>query len=375
MDIQQVDALSSRRSGGQVDDAAVERLSDHVRSAVDSGLIPGAQVAVAAEGRLVLNEAYGDLTTTIRCVLQSTGRPVVAAVVWQLLDRGLVRLDELVADIIPEFDSNGKNAVTVEHILTHRAGFPFAPLGYPKMLDRHDRLAAFGRWKLDYEPGTRLQFHLTSAAWVIAEIVERRAGMPIGEYISSQFSDPLDLTLQLGVPVEDQGSVAAMMVTDRVSDDQEVDPWGPWYLSRPEVLAAGEPSHSLVGSAADLALFYQAANGGLICSEETLAEATRIRFTEVPAGEQLYGGSEIPVSMGLFVTVAGAHGGNWMPTAGSPRTWGHGGAAYQLAFIDPETGISMACLSNGYPLSGYDYSDRGLNYLTTLANLGASLAL
>jgi CubicO group peptidase (beta-lactamase class C family) len=293
---------------------------------------------------------------------------------WQLLDRGLVRLNERVADIIPEFDTNGKNEVTIEHILTHRAGFPFAPLGYPKMLNRHDRLSAFGRWKLDYQPGTKLQFHLTSAAWVIAEIIERRAGMPIAEYISSQISEPLGLTFQLGVPVLDQGSVAEMIVTDRTSESQEVDPWGPWYLSRPEVLAAGEPSHSLVGSAADLALFYQAANDGRICSPVTLVEATRARFAEVPAGDQLYGGSAIPVSMGLFVTVSGEYGGNWMPTAGSPRTWGHGGAAYQLAFIDPDSGISMACLSNGYPLAGYDYSDRGVNYLTTLANLGASLA-
>ena len=28
-------------------------------------------------------------------------------------------------------------------VLTHTAGFPFAPLGYPKMLDRQKRLEAF----------------------------------------------------------------------------------------------------------------------------------------------------------------------------------------------------------------------------------------
>jgi CubicO group peptidase (beta-lactamase class C family) len=165
-----------------------------------------------------------------------------------------------------------------------------------------------------------------------------------------------------------------MTATDRTSDDQEVDPWGPWYVGRPEVLAAGEPSHSLVGTASDLALHYQAVASSGLWSREVVAEATRVRLTATPEGQQLYGGSATPVNMGLFVTVSGETGGNWMPTVGSPRTWGHGGAAYQLGFHDPETGISMACLTNGYPLSGYDYGRSGVAYLTNLANLAASLA-
>ena len=45
----------------------------------------------------------------------------------------------------------------------------------------------------------------------------------------------------------------------------------------------------------------------------------------------------------------------------SPSTFGHGGAALQQAFCDPETGLSFAFLTNGYPASGYALDRWGKN--------------
>lgn len=349
-------------------------LAEHVRVAVEHGPLPSAQLAVARGGRLAEFRCFGDTRPALRYVLQSVGRTELASIAWRLLGDGQLGLDERVAEIVPEFATFGKDAITVEHVLLHTAGLPFAPLAYPKMLDHDRRMAAFGRWRLDYEPGSRLQFHLTSAAWIIAELVERRTGLSAAEYLWTRISEPLGLGLELGVPVERQpGTVAPMIATDRGSDDQEPDPWGPWYLSRAEVLAAGEPSHSMVGTAADVVLHAQAVYHSGLWDGPTVAEATRIRLTAVPHGDQLYGGGSTPANMGLFVMLSGDTGGNWMPTTGSPRIWGHGGAAYQLAFHDPDTDVSFACLSNGYPLSGYDHSRRGTAYLTNLANLAADL--
>ena len=153
-----------------------------VRLEVEHGPLPSAQVAVARHGRLVAFETYGDATNGHRYILQSVGRNVDAAVAWKLLGDGALGLGERVADVIPEFGTNGKDVVTVEQLLTHSGGFPFAPLGYPKMLDRRSRLQAFARWRLDWQPGSRLQLHLTSAAWVIAELVERRSGKAFAEW-------------------------------------------------------------------------------------------------------------------------------------------------------------------------------------------------
>src|SRR3954447_23516842 len=273
---------------------------DRVRLEVESGRLPSAQVAVARHGRLAHFESFG--AAAPRYLLQSSGRPIVASALWKLIGEGRVDLSATVASVIPEFGTNGKEVVTVEHVLTHTAGIPFAPLGFPKMTDREQRLQAFAKWRLDWEPGSQLQFHMTSAAWLIAELVERTDGRPLPEYIRQELAEPLGLGVELAVPVERQReTVAPMVCTD--GDTAEVDPWGPWFFHRPEVVAAGEPAHAMVGSAADVAMFYQAVLEARVWTPEVIAEATRARLTAVPAGDQLYGGGTKPASVGLFVMV------------------------------------------------------------------------
>jgi CubicO group peptidase (beta-lactamase class C family) len=247
-------------------------------------------------------------------------------------------------------------------------------MGYPKMLDRSDRLAAFGRWRLDWEPGSQFQFHLTSAAWVIAELVERRTGTTFAEYLRTAIVEPLGLSFILPLPVEQFETVLAPPIaTDRISDDQQVDPWGPWYLANPEVLAGGEPSHSIVASAADVAQLFQALFHSGLWDPATVADAIRIRRSQAPPGEQIYGGSDEVANVGLFCMVSGTNGGSYTPRTGSPDTFGHTGAPCQLGFMDPQTGTSFAYLTNGYPLAGYDYSPQGVNRKINLCNLGNDL--
>ncbi|MFI5953184.1 serine hydrolase domain-containing protein [Cryptosporangium sp. NPDC051539] len=357
--------------------SAVDALRERVSREVDSGYLPSAQIAVARHGELITFDTFGDPEVKQpRFVLQSVGRTVAASVAWKLLGDGLLRLDERVADVIPEFGANGKDVVTVEHALTHTGGFPFAPLGYPKMLDRATRLASFGKWRLDTVPGEVLQYHLTSVAWLIAEFVERRDGRTMPAYLQEEIVAPLGLTFGLAVPpAEQRATVAPMRCTD--GDGSEVDPWGPWYLNDPAVVAAGEPSHAVVGTAADVALHYQALLAALdgddrIWAPTAVADAVRPHVVGVPAGDQLYGGGTVDTAMGLFVLVRGAGTPN-LPSTGSPETFGNSGAAYQAAFADPRSGLSFALLSNGYPKAGYDYSPRGRALLDDAVNLAALL--
>ena len=357
-----------------VDLSRLELFLTRVQLEVEQGTLPSAQVAVARQGRLVAFETYGDATNESRYITQSVGRNVVAATVWKLIGDGLLNVEERVADVVPEFATNGKEVVTVEHVLTHTAGFPFAPLGYPKMLDHSIRLEAFGRWRLDWAPGSRLQFHLTSAAWIIAELVERKTGKTFADYLRSEIVEPLGLGFVLPLPAEQFHDVLAVPVaTDRTSDDQEVDPWGPWYLANPEVLAGGEPSHSIVGSAADLVMLFQGLFHSGLWDTSTVEDAIRIRISEAPYGEQIYGGGEFIANVGLFCMVTGSVGGNLTPRTGSARTFGHTGAPCQMAFMDPDTGTSFAFLTNGYPLAGYDYSLLGVNRSINIGNLGNDL--
>lgn len=357
-----------------VDPARLDVFLRRARLEVEQGPLPSVQVAAAKDGKLVAFETYGDAPPDARYVLQSVGRTVVAGTIWKVIDEGLLSVDERVGDVIPEFATNGKEIVTVKQVLTHTAGFPFAPLGYPKMLERSRRLEAMSKWRLDYEPGSRFQYHLTGAAWVIAELVERRTGMPFADYFRAEIVEPLGLGFVLPVPADRYDDlVAAPVAFDRVSDDQTVDPWGPWYLANADVLAGGEPSHSIIGSAADVALFSQALFHSGLWSREIVAEGTRVHVCEAPAGDKLYGGSTVKTSIGLFLTVCGEERGSWIPATGSDATFGSGGAPCQLGFMDPEAGTSFAFLTNGYPVAGYDYSPAGTNRIINLANLGNDL--
>lgn len=354
------------------DPARIALVLDRVRLEVASGALPSAQVALHVAGRRYAFETYGDANSSTRYVLQSAGRPVVAGVLWKLISDGLLDISRTVASYIPEFAANGKDAVTVEQVVTHVGGFPLAPLAYPAMLDRQARLAAFAKWRLTSPPGVELQFHLTSAAWIIGELCERLTGQSIGQYLRQTLSGPLGLpSIEIGPPLDRQGDVAAFVRTGP-DDAEEVNPWGPWYLARPEILAAGEPSHSLVATADDLAGWYQALMRSTLWRRDVVDDAVRVRVTLPITGER--GGTRsVPGNVALFVIVAGDDGLSraFLPTACSPATFGHGGAPCQIGFADPETGLSFAFLTNGYPASGYEQSRIGLNRIINIANLAA----
>jgi CubicO group peptidase (beta-lactamase class C family) len=116
---------------------------------------------------------------------------------------------------------------------------------------------------------------------------------------------------------------------------------------QPHVLAAGQPGAGGVSDAADLALFYQALlhNPKGIWDAAVLDDVTtRVRNTFVgpPVG--------IVAMRTLGLEVQGDdRGSRWRVGGGavSPTTFGHGGAAGQIGWADPTTGLSFAYLTNG----------------------------
>jgi CubicO group peptidase (beta-lactamase class C family) len=361
-------------SSGLVDSKVLDFLLDRVRREVSDGTLPSAQVGVAKDGQLVAFETFGEASSSTRYILQSSGRPVLASVAWKLISDGVLDPAETVAGIIEEFGTNGKEAVTVEQVLTHTAGFPLAPLGYPAMADRSRRLEAFSRWRLTSPPGEVLQYHLTSAGWVIAEIVERRTGLTLPEYLAQEIASPLGLkSLAVAVPVEDQGDIAPFVKID--AEEGEINPWGAWFLGRPEVIAAGEPSHAFVGNASDVVMLLQGIYHSGLWRPDAVADAIRVRVSGPVAGGPELGGSPVPSNHALFVVVAGEHGAGSLPLSVSAQTFGQRGAPSSFCFMDPEESLSFAFLTNGYPLAGYDNTPAGRARIAILGNLAGDLPL
>jgi CubicO group peptidase (beta-lactamase class C family) len=341
-------------------------LLDRVRTDVEDGPLPSAQIAVARGGRAVAFETFGDASPTTRYITQSAGRPLLAACVWKLMSDGLLDVDQTVGSVIPEFANNGKEGVTYRHVLTHTGGFPMAPVRYGAMRDRSKRLEAMSKWTLDYEPGTRMLYHLTSAAWVIADTIEAITGRPLPEYLRSVISEPLGLDLELAVPPERQlGTIAPIVAIGDRPEDWEPDPWGPWFFQDPEKLAAGEPSHTICATALDTVLLFQAMYHTDLFDPAVISFATS-RVAELPM-EGDYGGDGHLAAKGLFVNVDDG------PASASPSTWGHGGAPSSLTWHDPEVDLSVAFFNNGYPATGYDRSRSGRNRSLVISTLAGDV--
>ena len=353
---------------GLPEDRKVAALLAHVEHEVEQDRLPSAQVAVGYGGGLIAFEAFGDADRTTRYRLQSVSRGFVAGALWKVVDEHRLDVTLPVSTWIPGFCEG----ITLEQVATHTAGLAYAPLGAKRMGTRASRLEAMARWRPDPQTRGKLQFHLTSAGWVIAEVVEAVSGLSLPAYLAQRIAGPLGLSAQLAVPVEEQDDVAPMVLLG--DPDGELDPWGPWYLDDPQVLALGEPSHSVVGTAADVVLHHQALLHSDMWSRTAVADGIRRRVHEPAYGRVEHGGTDHPVSMAMFATLRGEawqHG--WMPGTASPSTFGHGGAACQQSFCDPETGLSFCFLTNGYPAAGYALDRWGKNLSTVLLDLAGDL--
>jgi CubicO group peptidase (beta-lactamase class C family) len=310
-------------------------------------------------GQAVQGGALRPATDETLYTIFSATKAIVAAAVWTLFEDGKLRLDERVAEIIPEFASNGKENITVEQVLLHQGGFPLAPLGPGRWETRAGRLEAFGRWRLNWEPGSRFEYHASSAHWVLVEIIERRTGVEWQSYLRQRIIEPMGLTgLYVGVPeaLNDRIAEVAYVVppTPPPGGWGEVTPNAILNFNRPEVRAVGNPGGGGVARAADMALFYQPLlNGGVtatgtrIFKPETIAFATQVR-TDERYRDAL---NDIPVNRGLSVVVAGSEGQQELRGFGSntsARAFGHAGAGGQIAWGDPESGISLGYLTNGF---------------------------
>src|SRR5882757_6941838 len=95
-----------------IDSEKLEMVFARAKRDVDDGTLPSAQVAVARHGKLAGMRTYGAAVQggvekpatddTLYHFFSST-KAVVSAAIWILFDEGQLRLDEKVADIVPEF--------------------------------------------------------------------------------------------------------------------------------------------------------------------------------------------------------------------------------------------------------------------------------
>ena len=364
-----------------IDVARLDELRARIHKEVDEGLLPSCQWALAREGSLAAFEAVGSATTSTRYSIFSATKAFVASTVWQLIAEGSIDVGKRVVDYIPEFASNGKDVITVEQVMLHTSGFPHAPLGPPAWDTSDGRREVFARWRLNWEPGTAYEYHATSAHWVLAELIQTVTGQDFRDVVHESVTEPLGLPRILGLGADDQADIADLVLCgEHAPADElksvfgiselpvtEVTDDALMALNQPAAREGGIPGGGGVTTAATIALFYQALllNHAGLWDPEVLADGTGRVRNSFP--DPL---TATPANRALGVIVAGDDGKAHYRGFGhtqSSRTFGHNGAGGQLAWADPETGLSFCYLTNGYDVNELRQPRRGIGITSRAA--------
>ncbi len=356
-----------------IDEAKLEGLFGFVEAQVESEQLQAAQLAVGCQGRLAGFRTYGAAQQgtalqpagddTLFCMFSST-KAIVGVGVWCLIEDGLLSLDERIVDIIPgwcaEGGGEGYETITVRQVMLHTGGFPHAPMNPRLWEDREARLRRMMGWRLNWRPDSQWEYHATSAHWVLSEIINQRTGRDFREWLRERLLDPLGLdNLYVGLPDDQHERAASIIYTEQplAPEGGEVFPQTILHFNLASQRRAGCPGGGAFATAADAAMFYQALVSP--AGEGDARPATPLRPETIELGTAVATDPErhtdplsgIPVNRALTVVLAGDDGHaqeRGFGAGASPRAFGHGGAGGQITWGDPETGLSVAFLTNSF---------------------------
>lgn len=332
----------------------------------------GAGVTLFADGRKV-TDLWGGWTGADRVSpwradtlvnLFSVGKGLTAACALLMVQRGLLDLDTPVIRWWPQFGANGKDRVTLRHLLSHRAGLPglHAPQEDGVMLDwRHmtDALAAETPW---WEPGTAHGYHVNTFGFLVGEVVRRAAGHSLGAVLRDEIAGPIGADVHIGLPVREhhraaqflwqetppdpgpgQGAAAApeQAAMRRAAYSNPKGISGAGWVNTAAWRSAEIPSTNGHGTARGVAEIYQALAGGLGGGEPILRASTlRMALEEQSNGLDLVLGR--PSRFGLGFQLAQPE----RPIGPNPNVFGHFGAGGSLGFYDPDARIAFGYVGN-----------------------------
>ncbi len=177
-------------------------IADMAKKEIQAGRVPGAVILIGNQGKVVYRRAFGlralkpkkvSMTTdTIFDIASLTKVIATSTAVAQLVEAGKLNLEDLVAKYWPEFGVNGKETITVRHLLTHYSGLrPDLDLkpngsGYDMAL----RMVEEQRPVLP--PG--ISFIYSDINFIIlGELVSRISGEPLDVYCAEHIFKPLEM--------------------------------------------------------------------------------------------------------------------------------------------------------------------------------------
>jgi CubicO group peptidase (beta-lactamase class C family) len=351
-------------------DSAFRLVADAFEANLSERLDVGAGVCVHIEGKEVVNLWGGHMDAArskpwrenTLVLVASTSKALTATCLLQLIEQGRVRLDEPVCTYWPEFARAGKEEVTIEHIMSHRAGVPAVstPLPPDALTDWELMVHSLEEQRPFWPPGTKHGYHSLTFGFLLGEVIRRVSGQRVGAYLKEHVCAPLGLDFYIGLPASEDARTADVIPADlkdanatplfaevmrraaiagSVTQLTMSNPATPPDAVNSRALRAAEiPAGNGHGTARALAQFYSTLARGAapLLREETLHDATRERVFGI---DEVLG---IRSRFGLGFMLR--H--ELFPIGPDARAFGHPGAGGNLAFADPTIALGFGYVMN-----------------------------
>lgn len=332
----------------------LETLDAHIIGLIDKKQIQAGAYIISKNNKIIAHKAIGHLRyndsergflpDTIRRVASIT-KIFVATAIMQMLEKGKIRLDQGVFEIIEEFKHPMFEKINILQLITHTSGIRpdpgvfFEP--YPiewKFFDKKDWIKCILSDYLAVEPGKEWRY--SSAGFtILAEIVSRVSGTPFEKYVIENITRPLGMNNSFfDVPDE---------LADRICfSNKWEEKWFEKRAERPE-WAPPRGGGGLFSTLGDLQKM-----GQMLVNKGTLGDTRILSRKAVEAMTRLqtkgmknycWGNGGVEMEYGLGMNVYSNN------TFLSPGSFSHEGAGLSGLYMDPVENMVLAYIC---PLSG-----------------------
>jgi uncharacterized protein YbbC (DUF1343 family)/CubicO group peptidase (beta-lactamase class C family) len=249
------------------DASRLARVEDAVARAVSEKKVPGAVVVVGRRGKIALAKAFGKravepidepMTRDTVFDMASLTKPTATATsVMILLERGKIRLSDNIVTHLPELKGNGKDSITIDQLLRHRAGLiPDNPIA-----DYADGPEAAWKKIADSSPqetpGERFLYSDVGFL-ILGRLVEKVSGQSLDEFARSAIFEPLGMVetgfRPIGGLADEPTPISRIAPTEREGTRMLR---GVVHDPRSRALGGVAGHAGLFGTADDLAVFAQ----------------------------------------------------------------------------------------------------------------------
>ncbi len=231
--------------------ARLDALGPALAKLVDDGQVAGGVVLIARHGQVALVVPFGYRDLAARApmaedaifAIASMTKPITCVAAMTLVERGKLRLEDPVADHLPELKGlrvlgdikedtpegpatvPASRPITIRDLLTHTSGFAYGGFlsSDPRLGRAYDRAGVQARGlrtiaeqvgrlagvPLAHQPGERWTYGLSHD--VLGRVIEVASGRPLDEYLRETIFSPLDMRdTSFLVPEADRGRLATV---------------------------------------------------------------------------------------------------------------------------------------------------------------------